>query len=336
MGTCETCKHNGIASMECIVCERWGDVRSRWQPHEPPAAPEPGNVEPWDAPSREDDDFTRYFKATSRLTKENAELRARVFELEKADEAMRLMDKHIARAEAAERALGEAKNAATELQGQFDRAIAQRDTLARDLRAAREAVKTLGKCRRCDGTGKTRGICKDPRCGEPGWDHYCGEDEKVSCPDCDGTGMLAAARAILDQKPMTALRWWAWNGPAHIRRGRGPALCGARLDHRACYEIPGQPRCPECERLGGDKVNDATEDVDTQKEHPEDRKMRLEAQRRAADKIDSFVVSRLRQLRRLILTYSDDHAYALLSNMREEFWGDLDEQRGQTKESKNE
>ncbi len=50
---------------------------------------------------------------------------------------------------------------------------------------------------------------------------------------------------------MTTLRWWAWQGPAHLRRGRGRTLCGETLDMRACYAITGQPRCAECERLGG-------------------------------------------------------------------------------------
>jgi DNA-directed RNA polymerase subunit RPC12/RpoP len=135
-------------------------------------------------------------RANSDLRAERDALRARVVEAEAhATRAENAAHAETARADAAEKALGEAKNAATELQGQFDRAIAQRDALARDLRAAREALMLANPENvECDSD-----FCAE--CGEL----YELRDGCDPTPECDRCAhallakVRAAARAVVGE-----------------------------------------------------------------------------------------------------------------------------------------
>jgi hypothetical protein len=51
----------------------------------------------------------------------------------------------------------------------------------------------------------------------------------------------------------TGFRWWYWrpDGLAHARSvsSRARAVCGARIDTRACYPIDKWPSCSRCESI---------------------------------------------------------------------------------------
>lgn len=64
-----------------------------------------------------------------------------------------------------------------------------------------------------------------------------------------------------------------------------------------------------------------TPDIPVTREHPEDAKIRIAAETRAAKKIYSFMVGR--DMSKLIQTFSDADAQEMLESIREEFWGNL-------------
>lgn len=95
---------------------------------------------------------------------------------------------------------------------------------------------------------------------------------------------------------MGRYRWWSWNGPAHIRDGRGKALCGEVLDVHACYATGLEAKCAECERIGGDMVPQTeVEQIDALRARvaelesvlATERAAREQAERRAAEAEDS-------------------------------------------------
>lgn len=59
------------------------------------------------------------------------------------------------------------------------------------------------------------------------------------------------------------------------------------------------------------------------KEHPEDRKIRIEATRLAKSKCHRFSIENMRELVKLISTYADEDAETLLADLRERFWINL-------------
>lgn len=56
-------------------------------------------------------------------------------------------------------------------------------------------------------------------------------------------------------------------------------------------------------------------------EHPEDRKIRLEAIADAEKRIDKFMIDNINNIRAIFLIYEDAKAETMLKELRERLWG---------------